>query len=1836
VQFGCDAFAAIQAGLEGVTASGTVNVAAGTYTENVTVTKGVTITGEGAGVTTLIPALSGPNPCSGASLCPGASNLMLIEASDVTISGLTLDGDNPAITSAYDVGGANLDARNGIITNHGLGSTITGLNVHHTTVRNIYLRGMYASTSLGTFDFHDNTVTNVQAEGASIGMFSFTASGAYTNNTVSFCNDAISANHSRGITFTGNTVTNSASGIHTDNSNSGGGTADTISGNTVSDSPVNGYGIWVFVPYNTVTVENNSVTNVDIGLGSFGYYSLPARASGHAPQTASYRPPPPSLNTTEPGRTAIAADPGDEGDSPALPPYSASFTGNMVDGQNKANSIGAYISTTTFFFPSGNNKTSMARNTVTGNADGFYLEAQTGFTLETAIEANRIYGNTVGVETDASGTLNGSMENNWWGCNGGPNTAGCETAAASGTDFDPWVVLGVTASPSAIDEGGTSTLTADMTMNSDGMAFASGPVADMPVSLFSAVQGTMDPTSGTITSGTAASTFTSNSGANGSACATVDNQQICAPITVTPAATPTPTPATFTIDVTQTANGTITPDDTVVAAGGNAAFQIEPDPGFNVESVTVDGSPAALTSPYTFTNVTADHTITATFAAAACRTLTIPALSAVNGSEISIPVNTDDVTGYNVISAQFKVAYNTGVLSPVAGADNVVVTPGPVVPAGSLIFINRSTPGVIEVSITGSAPLEGEGALVEIHMNVVGNGGAVSPLTLTAIDPMFPTVFYNGGAVCAAPVSGTFEVLFVQTAVMVSATPNPSVYGSSVSFTASVTPGVTEGTVDFIEGGTCAMPAATLASSAVNGSGQASFSTSALTAGAHTITACYGGAINHAPSSGSVVHVVDQLQVAASVTADDKTYDRTTAATIASCTIPGKLGMDDVACTAAGPNSFADSNAGTGKTITATNISLTGADAGNYVLSSSTAITYADIDPLAVTVTAVADTKTYDGDTSSSGVPAVVPPVIAGDTGSFSQVFADHNAGTGKTLTPSGTITDGNGGNNYSITFTAVQTGEITALPVTVTAVADAKTYDGDSSSSGTPAVDPPLTGTDTGSFTQVFDNRNAGTGKTLTPSGTITDGNNGNNYSITFTPVNTGVINALAISVTAAASTKTYDATTSSSGVPTIVPALIGPDTAAFVQTFDTRHAGTGKVLTPSGAALDGNSGDNYSVTFNTVATGVINALPVTVTAAADSKTYDGTTASSGVPTVMPALLGTDSGSFVQTFDTRHAGTGKVLTPSGTITDGNNGNNYSITFTPVNTGVINALAISVTAVTDTKTYDGSTSSAAMPTVAPALILPDSGTFTQTFDTPSAGTGKTLTPSGTITDDNGGSNYSVSFVPVMTGTIGQATLVVTPDPKTIFYGSPDPAFTFSYSGFAAGDDAMDLTTQAVCSVAGPSPHEPGVYTITCTAGTALNYNFDVTATALFTVNTGDITGSIKYLIVPSTVVPQVTLNAPGSVNVSTVTSAAGTYTLTGFGGGAYTVTPSRQKQGCLTANGITVNDASLISRHVVHLIELSTDQQLVAKVSGPLTPVLSSYDASLIAQKVVGICSGINQAGQWKFTPPSVDHANGITMNFTENYSAYMMGDVDGDWNPTGAMRPMQFDIPTKDAVIASVPALTAGPGGELTVPFRIDNLAGKAVGAYQFEVAFDPAVIRPADVAAAITGTMSEGLSVVSHSPEPGLLKVAVYGALPVNGDGVYAELRFTVTGTVGSSTPLAISGFILNDNTAEVTTVGGSVKIVDETRLPSIIGRLVTSTGDPVAGGMVTLTDSTGRSRSAVAGRDGAFAFGDLISGQTYTLRVNAAGYGFAPVTISAADRVTAVDMIANPLAN
>ena len=122
-----------------------------------------------------------------------------------------------------------------------------------------------------------------------------------------------------------------------------------------------------------------------------------------------------------------------------------------------------------------------------------------------------------------------------------------------------------------------------------------------------------------------------------------------------------------------------------------------------------------------------------------------------------------------------------------------------------------------------------------------------------------------------------------------------------------------------------------------------------------------------ATSNGSATLQVAQKPITGSFTADNKEYDGTTAATVLTRSVnqADVVGTDVVSLTG-GNATFNTKDVGTGKTVTLSGASLSGTDAGNYVLASGPITDTADITAKTVTGSFTADDKEYDGDTSAT------------------------------------------------------------------------------------------------------------------------------------------------------------------------------------------------------------------------------------------------------------------------------------------------------------------------------------------------------------------------------------------------------------------------------------------------------------------------------------------------------------------------------------------------------------------------------------------------------------------------------------------------------------------------------------------------------------------------------------------------------------------------------------------------------------------------------------------------------------------------------------------------------
>jgi len=335
-------------------------------------------------------------------------------------------------------------------------------------------------------------------------------------------------------------------------------------------------------------------------------------------------------------------------------------------------------------------------------------------------------------------------------------------------------------------------------------------------------------------------------------------------------------------------------------------------------------------------------------------------------------------------------------------------------------------------------------------------------------------------------------------------------------------------------------------------------------------------------------------------------------------------------------------------------------------------------------------------------------------------------------------------------------------------------------------------------------------------------------------------------------------------------------------------------------------------------------------------------------------------------------------------------------------------------------------------------------------------------------------------------------------------------------------------------------------------------------------------------------------------------------------------------------NNITTFDAGIIAQHVVGIVNpgytpFNAGQLAAADVSND--NFVNSFDAALIAQWIVLVPNpGIT--GTWKFAPASRSYTNMETSVANDNYIGYLMGEVSGDWVAPGTCGLMfePFEPPAGEAIKLVVPDSNADAGSVVQVPLRIGDLSKRNVIAYQFDVSFDPDVIRPEQIAADSAETLSNGLHLVYNSPEPGLLKVGVFGVRPIEGEGTLLNLRFNAVGAAGSRSPIEVKAFILNEGRIPVDVTNGHVTVVNAPGA-TVEGRVLTSAGRPVAKAVVTLTSSSGQTRSLTANQFGRFQFGQLPFGETFTLGVRAKNLRFTPIAVATSESVVRLDMIAEP---
>lgn len=409
-----------------------------------------------------------------------------------------------------------------------------------------------------------------------------------------------------------------------------------------------------------------------------------------------------------------------------------------------------------------------------------------------------------------------------------------------------------------------------------------------------------------------------------------------------------------------------------------------------------------------------------------------------------------------------------------------------------------------------------------------------------------------------------------------------------------------------------------------------------------------------------------------------------------------------------------------------------------------------------------------------------------------------------------------------------------------------------------------------------------------------------------------------------------------------------------------------------------------------------------------------------------------------------------------------------------------------------------------------------------------------------------------------------------------------------------------------------------------------------TSNGLVTILSGTITGTVTYgNVIGSPVgpryVPDVTLNAVGSVNVSASTGPAvstGQYTLSGMGAGAYTVTPS--KVGGVAPLGLTITttDSAEIAKHVVNIITLNATQLTVADVSG--TGGVTSFDAALIARWATGL-TGYGSTAQWRFTPVNRSYPNVNTDQTAQDYTVLLMGDVTGNWHQ-GLSPARPAPVEDENAIAVKAESASAASGTVVSIPVSVDDTTRRGIVSYQLEIRYNPAVLEPTADPIDLSGSISDGMVATVNPEEPGFLRVSVFGPHALTGKGGLFKMNFNVIGPAESSSDLQFNTFFFNEGEIGYRTVNGVFTVSAANSDGTISGRVVTPFGRGLRGTRVTVTDINGGDRSVLTNGFGYFEVSGLEVGHTYTVRAVSRQYRFTPQTVSLDGNAVTLELIAD----
>jgi hypothetical protein len=359
-------------------------------------------------------------------------------------------------------------------------------------------------------------------------------------------------------------------------------------------------------------------------------------------------------------------------------------------------------------------------------------------------------------------------------------------------------------------------------------------------------------------------------------------------------------------------------------------------------------------------------------------------------------------------------------------------------------------------------------------------------------------------------------------------------------------------------------------------------------------------------------------------------------------------------------------------------------------------------------------------------------------------------------------------------------------------------------------------------------------------------------NYVISYA-VGATSVGPAPLMITASSNSMTYGGT-----VPTVTASYSGfvnGDTSASLSTQPAcaSSAVSSSPVGPYTSSCSGAAGSNYNVLYTSGIT-TVGPAPLTITASSASMTSN--SAVPGINALYSGFVNTDSASSLtpQPTCTTTATSNSPVGPYTSSCSGAFDSNYTISYVggmvtiyPEASGTT-PTSVNLVPSQNPSTYGNTISLTA--SVSPAVPDGENVTFydglTQIGNALTSGDNAVISISSlaagtyTITANYlGDDNYAPSAGTISL-TVGSAPLTITASSASMTYGWIVPTITPSYNGFVNGDTASSLSTQPTC-VAGATPYSPvGSYTSSCSGAFDSNYYISYVANTV-TVSTAPLT-----------------------------------------------------------------------------------------------------------------------------------------------------------------------------------------------------------------------------------------------------------------------------------------------------------------------------------------------------------------------------------------------------------